>query len=88
MSTFSDRFTKGEDDPDFDVVLRHKTTGEFYSLDGSAAISSNPVFAGMTVVEHGADADFERPTASAVYWIGSVEPTNGEDVDLWYDTSA
>jgi hypothetical protein len=40
---------------------------------------------GMTVVNHGATADTARPTgAAAVYWIGTVEPTNAVDGDLWF----
>lgn len=43
--------------------------------------------AGIVVVEHGATAGTSRPVdAAAVYWVGSVEPTNAEDQDLWYDT--
>lgn len=43
----------------------------------------------MVVVAHGATAGTTRPAgADAVYWVGSVEPTNAEDHDLWYDTSA
>lgn len=39
---------------------------------------------GMTVIEHGADSQFPRtPGAAAVYWIGSVEPSNATDNDLW-----
>lgn len=42
----------------------------------------------MQIVNHGADANVTRPDAPAVYWIGSVVPVNGEDFDLFYDTSA
>ena len=38
----------------------------------------------MVVVNHGTNANTERPTdALAVYWIGTVEPTNATDNDLW-----
>jgi hypothetical protein len=42
----------------------------------------------MRVVNHGATAGTTRPTsAGAVYWIGSVEPTNAANGDQWYDTT-
>jgi hypothetical protein len=42
----------------------------------------------MAVVNHADDADVARPAgAAAVYWIGSVQPTNAQDQDLWYDTT-
>jgi hypothetical protein len=38
----------------------------------------------MHVVSHGSTADTARPVgAAAVYWIGTVEPTNAIDGDLW-----
>lgn len=37
----------------------------------------------FAVVNHGATAGTARPTADAVYWIGSVEPTNMADYDMW-----
>ena len=41
------------------------------------------------VVIHGATAGTARPTGFAmVIWIGSVEPTNAENNDIWHDTSA
>ncbi len=39
------------------------------------------------VVTHGADANVARPTEFAVVqWIGSVEPTNAVDNDLYVPT--
>jgi hypothetical protein len=35
------------------------------------------------VVIHGSDANVIRPNADAVYWIGTVEPINALDHDLW-----
>ena len=37
----------------------------------------------MMVVNHGNMANAPRPLAGAVYWIGSVEPENAIDEDLW-----
>lgn len=39
------------------------------------------------VVEHGATAGTARPTADIVHWIGSVEPLNALDGDIWTDTA-
>jgi hypothetical protein len=42
----------------------------------------------MGVVVHGATAGTTRPTGySQITWIGSVEPTNAENNDIWNDTS-
>lgn len=42
----------------------------------------------FVVVNHGATAGTSRPTGvGAVYWIGSVSPTNAVNGDLWYDTT-
>ena len=41
-------------------------------------------------INHGATAGTDRPTTKSdviVLWIGSVEPTNAENNDLWVDTS-
>lgn len=42
----------------------------------------------MLTVIHGTNAGAVRPTADAVYWVGSVDPANATDNDLWMDTSA
>ena len=41
----------------------------------------------MKGVAHGTNSTVTRPVAPVVYWIGSVAPANGQDGDLWYDTS-
>ena len=52
--------------------VRTKTTSELI------------VAASMVVVNHGTDQNFPRPVgAAAVYWTGSVEPTNALNSDLW-----
>src|SRR5690606_1933696 len=43
---------------------------------------------GLVVVQHGAVAATERPTAGAVYWMGSVAPDNRQTGDLWLETGA
>ena len=44
--------------------------------------------AGVVVVKHGASAGTARPaSASVVYWLGSVSPTNQAVGDLWFETS-
>ncbi len=43
---------------------------------------------GMVVVKHGSNPGIARPTADSVYWVGSVEPTNAVEDDIWKDTSA
>jgi hypothetical protein len=42
----------------------------------------------VQVVNHGATASTARPAgALVVYWVGSVQPTNALNSDLWYDTT-
>lgn len=41
----------------------------------------------MVTVAHGSVAATARPTAGSVYWVGSVEPTNAVQGDLFFDTS-
>lgn len=42
----------------------------------------------FVVVAHGSDGSTARPTGvGAVYWVGSVEPTNATNADWWYDTT-
>jgi hypothetical protein len=42
----------------------------------------------MGVVIHGSNASTFRPTSyTSVLWIGSVEPTNANNNDLWLDTN-
>lgn len=45
--------------------------------------------ANLTLVSHGATASVARPSGySYVLWVGTVEPTNATDGDVWIDTSA
>lgn len=42
----------------------------------------------MGYVNHGATADTDRPVGyAAVLWIGTVEPTNAIDGDVWIDVT-
>lgn len=39
-------------------------------------------------VYHGADANYTRPdTGNPIIWVGSVEPVNALDNDVWLQTS-
>jgi hypothetical protein len=46
------------------------------------------VTADWTVVKHGADDSVARPAVEAVYWMGSVAPTNRAVGDFWLETGA
>ena len=41
----------------------------------------------MGVVVHGAVEGVARPNTTVVTWIGSVEPENATENDIWEDTS-
>jgi hypothetical protein len=54
------------------------------ALDGTAAGDDARIVNSMRVVTHGTTANTARPAgAAAVYWIGTVEPTNAANNDLW-----
>lgn len=38
---------------------------------------------GIVVVDHGSNANYARPPAKRVQWVGSVEPNNAETGDVW-----
>jgi hypothetical protein len=43
----------------------------------------------MGVVVHGSTAVTARPSGyEAITWIGSVEPSNADNDDIWHDTSS
>lgn len=55
----------------------------------TAGASQAPAANDMGVVVHGATAGTARPSGyTVVTWIGSVEPTNATNNDIWVDTSA
>jgi hypothetical protein len=56
---------------------------EFNMLLAAASELQTLVQSSMQVVVHGADANVPRPNAVAVYWIGTVDPVNSLDNDLW-----
>jgi hypothetical protein len=63
----------------------------FADLESDAAANVNASVisaAGLGYVEHGVTAGVARPTEfAATMFVGSVAPTNGEDSDLWVDTT-
>lgn len=62
-------------------------TGAAQASLGKADTAVQPA-AGVVYVNHGATAATARPVGAAiVYWVGSVEPSNAQNADLWYDTT-
>jgi len=55
-----------------------------YSLSSSYTDTINDR---ILFVNHGATAGTTRPNAAIVYWVGTVEPTNAIDADLWFSGS-
>lgn len=67
--------------------LEQRTPSQVLSDIGAAASSHNHDSRYMIIVEHGSTGSTARPAgATAVYWIGSVEPVNAEDGDIWYNS--
>lgn len=53
---------------------------------GTIAVTSDLSAIGPTTVHHGATAGTARPsTTSPVIWVGTVEPTNATNHDIWID---
>lgn len=51
-------------------------------------MSAGMIDSGMGVAVHGSNASFARPLGwKSVTWIGSVQPSNGIDNDVWVDTA-
>lgn len=75
-----------------DTSLLETTAGAQTKADGAVTSANSytdtAINGTVRVVAHGATASTARPTgAAAVYWIGSVAPTNATNSDLWYDTT-
>ena len=68
-----------------DDLVALDATGDLKTVDsGAYALAADA----MIVVKHDDNAAEPRPDpAGAVYWQGSVEPDNGADGDLWYDST-
>lgn len=67
------------------VAISSETT--VYRIAG-VANAGPPGPTSLVGVLHGATADTARPLGAAVVqWIGSVEPTNAVDGDLWTNTA-
>jgi hypothetical protein len=61
------------------------TTGQVLSKASATDYDATWVAAtsGVATVQHGATASTARPTATVVFWYGSVEPTNMTATDIW-----
>jgi hypothetical protein len=58
------------------------------AVNKTYADTKAPANNAMGVVVHGATAGTSRPTEySQIVWIGSIEPTNASNNDIWYQTS-
>jgi hypothetical protein len=58
------------------------TSSPSYKLDVNGNARASNI---MVIVDNGTDANYARPTGvGAVYWIGSAEPVNAEDYDMWW----
>jgi len=90
--TLSDLYASATDSrlTDARTPTAHKTS---HSTGGTDALVPSDIGAPaksetFVTVTHGATAGTARPTGvGAVYWIGSVEPTNAINSDQWYDTT-
>lgn len=65
-----------------DLNLKNDGTIDLNFIDASMS------YAVLGMVIHGSTASTARPTGfNVVVWIGSVEPTNAVNNDLWIDTA-
>lgn len=49
---------------------------------GVPGLTGPPGPTGLVKVTHGADPNVARPTATLVYWVGTVQPANANPDDL------
>lgn len=80
-----------------DDLAEVATTGDYNDLSnlptlGTAAAAAATDFAAaadaLGYVNHGASASTARPTGyAAIVWVGTVEPTNAMNGDIWEDLS-
>ena len=76
-------FALTTDDPE--NVLHVRLAGAWVEVSGEGGELPDEM---MGHVHHGSDTTVERPTGySAVMWVGSVEPDNWINEDLWVDES-
>ena len=69
----------------------NRTEGEAGHLSDHGALAGlyNQLEGGVVVaVNHGADNTVARPNAAVVIWVGTVQPLNWTDADIWNDTTA
>jgi len=72
---------------DVQPISRVLARSDFFIKDASGANVSDA--GGLIVVNHGSNSNTARPSVSGpVFWIGSAEPSNALDNDIWYDTSS
>lgn len=67
----------------------HYAADKWYLIDGGVPFTQQALQAnGMGVLVHDADSDMLRGTDFATYtWIGTVEPTNMAENDIWFNPS-
>lgn len=58
--------------------------------DGALVVSGDSGGGGggsskLDVVVHGSDGSAARPSAQVVFWIGSAQPANMRDDDIWFE---
>lgn len=41
----------------------------------------------LRAVQHGSNANYPRPNALVVYWIGTVDPLSASNADMWFSGS-
>ena len=62
--------------PDPEIVVINE------GIEGQKGTDAN-----MQVIKHDDDGDLSRPDFAFVIWIGSVEPSNAVDGDIWLDNA-
>ena len=78
---------RGDLDDLADVDTAGVTDGDVLAYNAGTWVPSGAYVtpaAGLVVNEHGADANAPRIAAAINYWVGSVEPVNGQPADLLY----
>jgi hypothetical protein len=65
------------------ITLTYSDVAGTLTVAAAASLDTSTL---MVVVTHGSTAGTARPSAGAVWWVGSVQPTNWQVPDAWFNT--
>lgn len=93
LNTLNEIAAAINDDATFSTTVNNSLSAKLDASSASATYATITTVntkqdksSAMVVVNHGSNASTARPTGvGAVYWIGSVQPTNAQAYDMWWE---